>query len=350
MKGNSRIGAEKGVGKMESARSRHADSTAADDLAGTEGETPFPRPLFPPQSAVRNRIDRLGELFISAVAFVVIAIIFLIFIYVAREAAPLAWRTIDGISIWSPLQTPYTWQPVGGVPKFNILPLIVGTLKVTLIAMLLATPLALAAALYTAEFAPPSLREWIKPAVEVLAGIPSVVIGFFVLIVLASWLQDAFGFQFRLNALSAGIGLAFAVIPLIYTVSEDALTSVPKLYREASLALGASKPQTAIRVVLPAASPGIFAALVLGFGRAIGETMIVLLASGNASMLSLSPFVPVRTLSATIASELGEVVFGGGHYRVLFLIGVVLFVITSLLNWIGARYNRRLRQRLSGAA
>ncbi|PYS00534.1 MAG: phosphate ABC transporter permease subunit PstC [Acidobacteria bacterium] len=334
---------------MESAPSRHADNTAADDPA-TEGQTPFSRPLFPPQSAVRNRIDRLGELFISAVAFVVIAIIFLIFIYVAREAAPLAWRTIDGISIWSPLQTPYTWQPVGGVPKFNILPLIVGTLKVTLIAMLLATPLALAAALYTAEFAPPSLREWIKPAVEVLAGIPSVVIGFFVLIVLASWLQDAFGFQFRLNALSAGIGLAFAVIPLIYTVSEDALTSVPKLYREASLALGASKPQTAVRVVLPAASPGIFAALVLGFGRAIGETMIVLLASGNASMLSLSPFVPVRTLSATIASELGEVVFGGGHYRVLFLIGVVLFLITSLLNWIGARYNRRLRQRLSGAA
>ena len=350
MKGNSRIGAEKGAGKMESDPSRHTDSTAADDLAGTEGQTPFPRPLFPPQSAVRNRIDRLGELFISAVAFVVIAIIFLIFVYVAREAAPLAWRTIDGISIWSPFQTPYTWQPVGGVPKFNILPLIVGTLKVTLIAMLLATPLALAAALYTAEFAPPSLREWIKPAVEVLAGIPSVVIGFFVLIVLASWLQDAFGFQFRLNALSAGIGLAFAVIPLIYTVSEDALTSVPKLYREASLALGASKPQTAIRVVLPAASPGIFAALVLGFGRAIGETMIVLLASGNASMLSLSPFVPVRTLSATIASELGEVVFGGGHYRVLFLIGVVLFLITSLLNSIGARYNRRLRQRLSGAA
>jgi phosphate transport system permease protein len=302
------------------------------------------------RSGIRNRIDRLGELAISAVAFVAIAIIFLIFIYVGREAAPLVWRTIDGISIWSPFQTPYTWQPVGGVPKFNILPLVVGTLKVTLIAMLFATPLALAAALYTAEFAPPSLREWIKPAVEVLAGIPSVVIGFFVLIVLATWLQDAFGFVFRLNALSAGIGLAFAVIPLIYTVSEDALTSVPRLYREASLALGASKAQTAIRVALPAASPGIFAALVLGFGRAIGETMIVLLASGNASILSLSPFVPVRTLSATIASELGEVVFGGGHYRILFFLGVVLFIITSLLNWVGARFNRRLRQRLFGAA
>ena len=241
------------------------------------------------------------------------------------------------------------WQPVGGIPKFNVLPLVVGTFKVTLIAMLLGTPLALAAALYTAEFAPPSLREWIKPAVEVLAGIPSVVVGFFVLIVLASWLQDAFNFEFRLNAVSAGIGLAFAVIPLVYTVSEDALTSVPKLYREASLALGASKAQTAIRVVLPAASPGIFAALVLGFGRAIGETMIVLLASGNASTLSLSPFVPVRTLSATVASELGEVVFGGGHYRVLFLLGVILFIITSIVNWVGARYNRRLRQRLFGA-
>src|SRR5207247_5029394 len=152
------------------------------------------------------------------------------------------------------------------------------------------------------------------------------------------------------NALSVGIVTSCASTPLIYTVSEEALTSVHKLYREASLALGASKPQTAVRVVLPAASPGIFAALVLGFGRAIGETMIVLLASGNASMLSLSPFVPVRTLSATIASELGEVVFGGGHYRVLFLIGVVLFLITSLLNSIRARYNRRLRQRLSGAA
>jgi phosphate transport system permease protein len=295
-------------------------------------------------------MDRAGEFFISVVAFIAIAIIFLIFIYVAREAAPLLWRTIDGASISTPFKAPYSWQPISGVPKYNILPLITGTLKITLIAMFFATPLGLAAALYTAEFAPPRLREWIKPAIEVLAGIPSIVVGFFVLIVLASWIQNVLGFEFRLNALTAGIGLAFAVIPLIYTVSEDALTSVPRAYREASLALGASKSQTAIRVVLPAASPGVFAALVLGFGRAIGETMIVLLASGNASILSLSPFVPARTLSATIASELGEVVFGGGHYRILFLIGVVLFIITSTLNWIGARYNRRLRTRLFGSA
>jgi phosphate transport system permease protein len=302
------------------------------------------------KESARRRIDRAGELFISAVAFVAIMIIVLIFIYVAREAAPLLWRTVDGASIASPFQSPYTWQPISGVPKYNILPLIIGTLKITLIAMLVATPLGLAAALYTAEFAHARTRGWIKPAIEVLAGIPSIVVGFFVLIVLASWIQDSFGLAFRLNALTAGIGLAFAVIPLIYTVSEDALSSVPRAYREASLALGASKTQTAIRVVLPAASPGVFAAMVLGFGRAIGETMIVLLASGNASILSLSPLVPARTLSATIASELGEVVFGGGHYRILFFIGVILFIITSTLNWFGARYNRRLRERLFGSA
>lgn len=303
-----------------------------------------------PKIRRRRLIDRIAEKLIFSFALLAIAIIFLIFIYVAREAAPLAWSTIDGVSLGSPFQPPITWQPVSGVPKFNVLALILGTFKVTLIALLFATPLALAAALYTAEFAPPSLREWIKPAVELLAGIPSIVIGFFALIVLASWMQDTFGFAFRLNAFTAGFALSLAVIPIIYTVSEDALTAVPKSYREASLALGASKPQTALRVVLPAASPGVFAALILGFGRAIGETMIVLLVSGNAAILSLSPVVPVRTLSATIAAELGEVVFGGGHYRILFFIGTLLFIITSLLNWMGDRLNRRLRRRLFGSA
>jgi phosphate transport system permease protein len=306
--------------------------------------------LSDPLTRRRRLTDRIAEKVIFGFALLAIAIIFLIFVYVAREAAPLLWRTIDGVSLWSPFQSPVSWQPVSGVPKYNVLPLVLGTFKVTLIAMLFATPLALAAALYTAEFAPPSLKEWIKPAVELLAGIPSIVVGFFALIVLASWLQDAFGFEFRLNAFTAGIALSLAVIPIIYTVTEDALSSVPKLYREASLALGASKSQTAIRVVLPAASPGIFAALILGFGRAIGETMIVLLVSGNAAILGLSPVVPVRTLAATIAAELGEVVFGGGHYRILFFIGALLFIITSVLNWLGDRLNRRLRRRLFGTA
>jgi phosphate transport system permease protein len=299
---------------------------------------------------LRNAIDRISEIVIFAVALVAIAIIFLIFIYVGREALPLITGNSDGLSLASPFTAPYVWQPVSNVPKYNVFPLIMGTLKVTVIAMLIAIPLALAAALYTAEFAPPRLREWIKPAIELLAGIPSVVLGFFALMVLATWVQAGFGIAYRLNAVVAGLALSFAIIPIIYTVSEDAMTAVPRLYREASLALGASKGQTAVRVVLPSAIPGIAAAIVLGFGRAIGETMIVLMVSGNSATLSLNPVFPVRTLSATVAAEMAEAVFGGGHYRILFFIGVLLFVITGVLNWIGDRFNRRLRERLFGSA
>ena len=298
----------------------------------------------------RRRIaDRLAERLIFVFALLAISIIFLIFIYVAREAFPLIGGTPDGANIVAPFLPPYDWQPVSTNPRYSVIPLLVGTLKVTIIAMLIATPLALASALYTSEFCNPKLREWVKPAIELLAGIPSVVMGFFVLIVLASWLQQVLGLEFRLNALSAGIGLSFAIIPIIYTVAEDALTAVPRLYREASLALGASKTQTAVRVVFPAALPGIGAAMVLGFGRAIGETMIVLMVSGNAALMSLDPTLPVRTMSATVAAELGEVVFGSGHYRVLFLLGTLLFLITSALNWAGDRYRRSLRVKLFGS-
>jgi phosphate transport system permease protein len=303
------------------------------------------------RGSLRRRLaDRIAEKLIWGISLTVVLLICLIFIYVAREALPVFWDTSIGVTMGSMFGQPFTWQPVSTVPKYNVFPLVLGTLKVTLIAMLLAAPMALAAALYTAEFAPPRLRGWIKPAIELLAGIPSVVTGFFALIVLASWLQSTFGFEYRLNALTAGIALALAVIPIIYTVSEDALTAVPRLYREASLALGASKTQTAVRVVFPAALPGIGAAIILGFGRAIGETMIVLMVSGNAAIMLLDPAVPARTLSATIAAELGEVVFGGGHYRVLFFLGMLLFLITSALNWFGDQYNRRLRERLFGSS
>jgi phosphate transport system permease protein len=297
----------------------------------------------------RRLLDRVAEKIIFAFALVAISIIFLIFIYVAKEALPLVTSSGE-VTLASPFASPFVWQPVSGVAKYNVFPLILGTFKVTLIALLAGTPLALLAALYTAEFAPPRLREWIKPAIEMLAGIPSVVLGFFVLIVLASWLQSTFGFEFRLNAVTAGLGLALAIIPIIYTVSEDALTAVPKQYREASLALGASKAQTTLRVIFPAALPGIGAAIVLGFGRAIGETMIVLMVSGNAAILSVDPALPARTLSATVAAELGEVVFGGAHYRMLFFIGTLLFLITSVLNWAGDRFRRSLRIKLFGAA
>lgn len=297
----------------------------------------------------RHFLDRAAELLILAFAAIAIAIILLIFVYVGREALPLLWENVDGASIPGAFAPPLDWQPVSSNPRYNVIPLLLGTFKITLIAMLIGAPIALAAALYTSEFAPLRLREWIKPAIELLAGIPSVVMGFFALIVLASWLQARFGLEYRLNALNAGIALALAIIPIIYTVTEDALNAVPQHYREASLALGASKVQTAVRVVFPAAMPGVGAAMILGFGRAIGETMIVLMASGGAAYVSLSPLVSTRTLSATIAAELGEVVFGGGHYRILFFIGTLLFIVTSILNWLGDRYNRRMRRKLFGA-
>jgi phosphate transport system permease protein len=207
-----------------------------------------------------------------------------------------------------------------------------------------------AAAIFSSEFAPRRLREVLKPTIELLAGIPSVVLGFFALMVMATWLQTAFGFTSRLNAVVAGLALALAVIPVIFTVSEDALTAVPRSYREASLALGATRWETAFRVVLPAAAPGVLAAVVLGFGRSIGETMIVLMASGNAALTTWSLGDSVRTLPATVAAEMGEVVFGGGHYAVLFFVGIELFLFTFVLNSLAAVTVRRLVRKMSGAA
>lgn len=300
-------------------------------------------------STRRRRLDLAAEKGIFAVSLLAISLIFLIFAYVAREAWPLLIGGVREISLVSMFSSPFDWQPVSVQnPRFSVYPLLIGTLKITLIAMIFATPFSLAAALYTAEFAPVRLREWIKPVVELLAGIPSVVVGFFALIVLAPWANEVFGLRL-LNSFTAGIALSLAVIPIVYTVTEDAFRAVPGTYREASLALGASRVETAMRVVLPAASPGIGAAVILGMGRAVGETMIVLLVSGNAAQMSLDPFEPARTVSATIAAELGEVIFGGDHYRVLFFLGVLLFVITTGLNWIGERINSGLRRKLFGS-
>jgi phosphate transport system permease protein len=243
-----------------------------------------------------------------------------------------------------------TWQPVSEVPKYGLIPLFIGTLKVTLLALLFATPLAVLAALYTSTFAPKWAREFVKPAIELLAGFPSVVIGFFALIVMATVMQDFFGYQFRLNSLVGGLAMSFAVIPIIYTISEDALVSVPKSLKEASDALGATKWQTAWRVVLPAAVPGVFAAVVLGFGRAFGETMIALMATGNAPLSSWNILEPVRTFSATIGAEMAEVVFGDQHYNVLFFIGALLFIFTFTMNavvefWVRKRLLRRIQGR-----
>ncbi len=232
------------------------------------------------------------------------------------------------------------WQPVSDIPKYGMLPLIAGSFKVTLVAVLLASPIAILAALFTSIFAPKWAKEFLKPCIEVLAGFPSVVIGFFALIVLATFLQNMFGFQYRLNAFVGGVAMSLAVIPIVYTITEDALTAVPKTMTEASLALGITKWQTALFVVLPAATPGVFAAVLLGFGRAMGETMIVLMATGNAALLSFNFAEPVRTMSATIGAEMAEVVFGDLHYHMLFLIGAILFTFTFILNAVAELYVR----------
>ena len=263
----------------------------------------------------------------------------------------LQWRYLLLPHQWSGYGAPvYIWQPVSEIKKYNLVPLVVGSIKATLVALLFAVPLSLAAAIYVSQLARPRFKEILKPAIELLSGIPSVVVGFFALIVLATLLQHVFGYESRLNAFVAGIGLGFAIIPVVFSIAEDSLTSVPRSYTQAALALGASRWEAAWQVVLPAAIPGVFAAIVLGFGRAIGETMIVLLASGNASIMSWNLFDSARTITATIAAEMGEVVEGGDHYRILFLIGAMLFVVTFFSNMAAALVMERLKKRLEGKA
>lgn len=301
----------------------------------------------------------LGEKFISINAFVALIAIVLIFIFVFKEAIPIFTdpeiRQEAGLEkmvfrqvYYEGREAKWSWQPNSDVPKYSLFPLFIGTLKAALIAMLFAVPLGIGAAIYSSEFANKKAREFIKPIIELLAGIPSVVLGFFALILLATFLQNSLGLTFRLNALNAGIALGLAVIPIIFTIAEDAMTSVPRSLRDAATALGANKWQVSLTTVFPAALPGIAAGVVLGFGRAVGETMIVLMASGNAAIISGSFVDSIRTFSATIAAELAEVVFGSAHYSVLFFIGSLLFVFTFLINFAGDAALTRIKARIQG--
>lgn len=305
-------------------------------------------------TSARRRWQRVSEaaitLLLRACAFLAVAGLLLIIVFVFKEALPiLASAETQKEASLAHFTATTMWQPVGDVPKYGMLPLFVGTLKVVLVAMLFAVPLAVLAAVFASEFAPARVREALKPAVEVLAGIPSVVLGFFALIVMASWLQAATGSVTRLNALNAGIALGLGVIPTVFTVCEDALRAVPRSFREASLALGATPWQTAWNVTLPAAGAGVSAGILLGLARAVGETMIVLMASGNAAIVSGSVFDSVRTMSASIAAELAEVVFGSPHYSTLFFLGAILFAITFAINVVAGLFVERLRRRLAGA-
>ena len=226
------------------------------------------------------------------------------------------------------------WYPTYSPPAYGIWPLIVGSLIVTLFSSLLAVPLGVLSAVYISEIAPPAIKEILKSIIELLAGLPSVVLGFFGMVIIAPWLQDTFDLPTGLNIVNASVLLAVMAVPTISSISEDALYAVPQDFKEASYALGATKFETIARIIIPAALSGISTAVILGMARAIGETMVVLMVAGGAAAIPESIFDSVRPMPASIAAEMGEAPFRSGHYHALFATGIVLFFMTLAFNLI----------------
>ena len=328
--------------------------------ASPEIEHPAPAASRPEKAnpAPGRRRGRLKEFFIESFllvnGFVAIAAISLIFLFLFKEGIQ-AFRTIPAshfiqgqeLDFDNVPQTVRMWQPVGQNPKYSLVPLLLGSFLVALPATLIATMFGVACGVYLAEIAGKRTREIIKPSIELLAGVPSVVIGFFCLATLATLLQDALHTTFRLNAMVGAIGVSLVIVPVIATMTDDALRAVPSYLREGAHALGANRWETITRVVVPAGASGLVAAILLGMGRALGETMIVLMATGNAAQVTLNPFDSVRTMTATIAAELGAVPQGGEQYRALFLVGSILFTITFLINLGAEIAGARMRKRLA---
>ena len=272
--------------------------------------------------------ELLIELVIRLCGWSAILFVAAIFFFVFREAAPV----LGELNLWE-FFTSQNWIPSSEVrPQYGILALLIGTLSVTGLAMLLAVPLGLGAAVYLSEFCNGKVREVLKVVIELLAAIPSIVWGFVGYMVIGPVLIEVTGAAVGINLLNGGIILALMSVPVIVSVGEDALKAVPDSYREAAVALGASRWEIVYRVLFPAAKNGLLAAVLLGVGRAIGETMAVLMATGHAVQIPTSLLDPIRTLTATVAAELGDVVAGGTHYRVLFVIGLALFAVSFVVN------------------
>jgi len=275
----------------------------------------------------RNWPELIIESLIRATGYSAILFVALILIFLLREGLP-ALAEVKFADLFSE-----RWYPIEA--RFGLLPLIGGSLIVTLGAALLAVPFGLATAIFIAEIAPRWAREVLKPLVEILGGLPSVVLGFLGMLALAPLIRTTLNTPTGLTALTGSLLLAGMALPTLVSVAEDALDAVPKSYRDAALALGATKWQTIWRVTVPAARSGVLTAIMLGIGRAIGETMTVMMVTGNAARLPTtlnSFFLPVRTMTATIAAEMGEVANGSVHYHVLFMIGIVLFLISFVVN------------------
>jgi len=277
---------------------------------------------------------------IKASGYSAIVFVLLIFTFLIREGVP-ALGEVDGSNLFS-----LRWYPIEDM--FGILPLITGSLIVTIGAGLIAVPFGVGTAVYISEIAPRWMREILKPLVELLGGLPSVVLGFLGILVVSPNLRILLDLPTGLTAFTGSLLLGGIAVPTVVSVAEDALDSVPRAYREGAWALGATKWQTIWRVTLPAAKSGVLTAIMLGVGRAIGETMTVMMVTGNAPVLATSLgslFSPVRTMTATIAAEMGEVANGSVHYHTLFLIGIILFLISLTVNVIASSVVFRAKKR-----
>jgi phosphate transport system permease protein len=284
----------------------------------------------------RELIDRVFKVIFKSTGLITILLLAAIFVMLSANSILFFFKV-------SPLDffTGSQWDPDS---KYSILPLLISTTLVTIGAMTLAVPLGIFTAAYLSEMAPRKIQMFLKPLIEMLAAIPSVAIGFLGIVLVGPGLSSFFGIQNGLNALNGSILLAVMALPTIVTISEDAINAVPKTYREASFALGANKWETLFKVTIPAAMPGLIAAVMLGLGRALGETMTVLMATGNAAAIPQGFLDSVRTITATIAIEMGEVPYQTTHYYALFAIAAILFIITLIVNLIGEYFANRLRK------
>lgn len=280
--------------------------------------------------------EKVAKLLVYGSAFLTTIATLGIVLMLFKEGMPL-FSEVSPLKFWLGMG----WHPTYNPPEFGALPLIVGTLLVTLGALLVGVPLGLASAIYLAFFSSRRLRNFLKPTLEILASIPSVIYGFFGMVILGPLIKDVFSLSVGLNLFNASIVLGMMIVPLVGSVAEDAMSMVPCDLLEASYALGATRWRTVVFVVIPTAWSGILSSVLLGMGRAIGETMTVLMVAGGAAQIPSSIFAPVRTMTAAIAAEMGEAPFGSLHYHALFAIGIALFIITVLLNLIAERFGKR---------
>jgi len=287
----------------------------------------------------RRNTERVIRFFFFGVALASITTLFLIALFLFLEGLPIFKEVSVTDFIFG-----REWYPTDDPPDFGIFPLIVASLAVTLVSSMISIPLGVLTALYLAERASPKVREWVKPIVELLAALPSVVIGFFGMVIVAPFLQQILDMPTGLNLFNASLMLAFMSIPTICSLSEDAIFGVPVELKEASLALGATHWETIARVIFPAAISGITTAVILGMSRAMGETMVVLMVAGGAALMPTSLFDPVRPMPASIAAEMGEAPFQGEHYYALFATAIILFLFTLAFNIIAEQISHRYRQ------